>query len=61
MNAIIGALDAHSLMSRQALSSESVRRGIKDILLNHASLWETLRSKAAQPDASKSPPAPDAT
>jgi type I restriction enzyme R subunit len=45
-NAIIDALDAHTLMSRQALSSEAIRRGIKDILLNHARLWEALRKKA---------------
>jgi type I restriction enzyme R subunit len=45
MNAIIGALDAHMLMSSQALNSEVVRAGIKDILLNHAQLWETLRSQ----------------
>ena len=48
MNAIIGALDAHMLMSTQALNSPVVRAGIKDILLNHAHLWEALRSKAAQ-------------
>ena len=47
MNAIIGALDAHMLMSTQALNSPVVRAGIKDILLNHAHLWEALRSKAA--------------
>jgi type I restriction enzyme R subunit len=46
-NAIIGALDAHTAMSTQALNSPAVRRGIKDILLNHAGLWETLRAKAA--------------
>jgi type I restriction enzyme R subunit len=46
MNAIIGALDAHMLMSTQALNSEVVRAGIKDILLNHAQLWENLRAKA---------------
>jgi type I restriction enzyme R subunit len=45
MNAIIGAFDAHTLMSTQALNSEAVRDGIKDILLNHAQLWEALRSK----------------
>ena len=45
MNAIIGALDAHMAMSTQALNSEIVREGIKDILLNHAHMWETLRSK----------------
>jgi type I restriction enzyme R subunit len=47
MAAIINALDAHVLMSTQALSSEPVRGGIKDILLNHAHLWETLRSKVS--------------
>jgi type I restriction enzyme R subunit len=48
MNAIIGALDAHTLMSTQALNSETVRGGIKDILLNHARLWEALRSKVSE-------------
>jgi type I restriction enzyme R subunit len=46
-NAIIEALDAHTLMSTQALNSPEVRRGIKDILLNHLGLWERLRAKAA--------------
>ncbi|MFE8604832.1 type I restriction endonuclease subunit R [Archangium violaceum] len=46
MNAIMEALDAHTQMSKQALESEAVRSGIKDILLNHAQLWEALRSKA---------------
>ena len=45
MNAIMGALDAHTAMSTQALNSETVRSGIKDILLNHARLWETLREQ----------------
>jgi type I restriction enzyme R subunit len=45
-NAIIEALDAHEAMSKQALNSETIRLGIKDILLNHAKLWETLRQKA---------------
>lgn len=44
-NAIIGALDAHMAMSSQALNSEVVRAGIKDILLNHAGLWEAFRSQ----------------
>lgn len=47
MDAIISALDAHTLMSTQALNSETIRGGIKDILLNHAQLWEELRSKAS--------------
>ena len=46
LNAIMGALDAHTLMSSQALNSSSVRGGLKDILLNHAGLYETLRSRA---------------
>ena len=45
-NAIMEALDAHNLMSTQALNSELIRRGIKDILLNNAELWESLRAKA---------------
>lgn len=47
LSAIIDALDAHTAMSTQALNSETVRRGIKDILLNHLGLWERLRAKAA--------------
>lgn len=42
VNAIIGALDAHTDMSTQALNSPDVQRGLKDILLNHASLYERL-------------------
>ena len=47
MNAIMSALDAHTLMSTQALNSPTVRQGLKEILLNHAQLWETLKSYAA--------------
>jgi type I restriction enzyme R subunit len=43
-NAIVEALDAHTAMSTKALNSESVRRALKDILLNHAMLWENLRA-----------------
>ncbi len=43
LNAIMGALDAHTAMSTQALNSEVVRRGLKDILLDHAGLYEALR------------------
>ncbi len=45
-NAIMGALDAHTQMSTQALNSTAVRRGIKDLLLNHAGLYEKLRTLA---------------
>jgi type I restriction enzyme R subunit len=47
LNAIMGALDAHTLMSTQALNSPAIQTGMKDILLNHAQLYETLRDKAA--------------
>jgi type I restriction enzyme R subunit len=47
LNAIMGALDAHTSMSTQALNSAKVQSGIKDILLNHARLWEALRGQAA--------------
>jgi type I restriction enzyme R subunit len=45
LNAIMSALDAHTLMSTQALNSTTVQNGMKDILLNHADLWEMLRAK----------------
>jgi type I restriction enzyme R subunit len=47
MNAIVDALDAHNSMSTKALNSETVRKGLKNILLNHADLWELLRTQAA--------------
>jgi type I restriction enzyme R subunit len=43
LNAIMGALDAHTAMSTQALNSPEVQRGLKDILLNHVGLYEALR------------------
>ena len=43
LNAVIGALEAHTAMSRQALDSEQVRRGLQDVLLNQAGLYESLR------------------
>jgi len=53
LSAIMGALDAHTMMSTQALNSPTVQSGLKDILLNHARLWESLREKAEQ--GTKSP------
>ena len=35
-------------MSKQALDSEKVRSGLKDVLLGPAELYEALRSKADQ-------------
>jgi len=46
MNAIIDAFAAHGTMSKQALESENVRRGLKDILLGPAQLYEALRDKS---------------
>lgn len=43
MNAIMDALAAHGSMSKQALGSEKVRSGLKDILLGPAGLYEALR------------------
>ena len=55
MNAIMGALDAHASMSTQALNSPMVQDGMKDILLNHAGLWEGLRERGTGqgPEASR--------
>ncbi len=46
LNAIMDALAAHSTMSKQALESEKVRSGLKDVLLGPAQLYEALRAKA---------------
>ncbi len=48
VQAVMGALDAHNAMSTQALNSELIRAGLKDVLLNEAKLWETLRQAAAE-------------
>jgi type I restriction enzyme, R subunit len=46
MHAIMDALEAHTTMSTQALDSDRVRDGLKDILLGPAQLYEALRAKA---------------
>ena len=48
MNAIMDALAAHTTMSKQALESERVREGLKDVLLGPAQLYEALRERAEQ-------------
>ena len=45
-NAIIDSLDAHNAMSTKALNSPIVLSGLLDVLLNHAGLYETLRSRS---------------
>jgi len=47
LGAMMAALDAHNTMSTQALNSDKVRAGLKDILLNYAGLWEALRARSA--------------
>jgi len=47
LNAIMAALDAHTSLSTQALNSATVQKGIKEVLLNHARLWEALRERGA--------------
>jgi type I restriction enzyme R subunit len=46
MRAIIEALDAHNAMSTQALNSAAIQRGLRDILLDHSDLYESLRARA---------------
>ena len=45
LNAIMDALDAHGTMSKQALESEKVRHGLRDILLGPGQLYEALRNQ----------------
>ncbi len=45
MNAILDAFSAHTTMSKQAIDSEKVRNGLKDILLGPAQLYEALRGR----------------
>jgi type I restriction enzyme R subunit len=44
LNAVMSALEAHTAMSTQALNSEAVREGLKDVLLGPAQLYEALRA-----------------
>ena len=46
MNAIIDAFAAHTTISRQALDSERVLSGLRDILLAPARLYEALRERS---------------
>ena len=48
MNAIMDAPAAHQTMSKQALGSEKVRDGLKDVLLGPAQLYEALRERGTQ-------------
>jgi len=48
LNAIMDALAAHSIMSKQALESEKLRNGLKDVLLGPAQLYEALRARVGE-------------
>ena len=46
MNAVMDALAAHTTMSKQAIDSQRVREGLKDVLLGPGQLNEALRERA---------------
>ena len=46
LHAIMDGIEAHQVMSTQALASERVREGLKDILLGPAQLYESLRARS---------------
>ncbi|MBI2382762.1 MAG: type I restriction endonuclease subunit R [Gammaproteobacteria bacterium] len=54
LNAIMDALAAHTTMSKQALDSEKVRIGLKEILLGPAHLYEALLERGAEVERRKS-------
>ena len=45
--AIMSALEAHTAMSTQALNSPMIQEGLRDVLLNHVGLYESLREAGA--------------
>lgn len=51
LDAIMDAFEAHQTMSTQALGSERVRDGLKDILLGPAQLYEALRARSGAQNA----------
>ena len=53
MNAVMDALEAHTTMSKQAIASEKVREGLKDVLLGPAQLYEALRERAGEKEVEK--------
>ncbi|RWX76145.1 type I restriction endonuclease subunit R [Neorhizobium lilium] len=48
MDAIMDAFAAHQTMSKQALDSERVREGLKDVLLGPGQLYEHLRQRGEE-------------
>jgi type I restriction enzyme, R subunit len=53
LNAIMDASSALSSLSKQALESERVRGGLKDVLLGPAQLYEALRAKGFEQSMNK--------
>lgn len=49
LHAIMDALDAHTIMSSQALNSSKIQDGLKDTLLGPAQLYEALRARTFAP------------
>ena len=49
LDAIIDAFEAHTAMSKQALDSEQVRDGLKEVLLGPGQLYEALRTRSSEP------------
>jgi type I restriction enzyme R subunit len=47
VDAIIDAMDAHQVMSQQALGSKRVQEGLREVLLGPGRLYEALRARAA--------------
>ena len=45
--AIIDALDAHQVMSTQALNNPELQKRMLELLLGNFNLWEGLKDKAA--------------
>lgn len=46
VDAIMDNQASHATMSTQALNSEQIQHGIKDVLLDHLNLYEALRAKS---------------
>ena len=50
LDAILDAFEAHTSMSKQALDSETVRDGLKDVLFGPGRLYEALRRRVPAQD-----------
>lgn len=51
MGAVMDALAAHTVMSKQALESQKLQLDIKDVLLGAGKLWEGLRERGLSAEA----------